>query len=45
MTIAELFVRFQCDKQEQTILIEFLRGIRINKIIREIDEIKQTLNL
>lgn len=45
MTITELFVRFRCDKQEQTILLEFLRGIRINRIIREMDKIKQTLNL
>lgn len=45
MTIAELFVKFRCDGQEQTILLEFLRSLRINRIIHEIDKIKHTLNL
>lgn len=45
MTIAELFVKFRCDEQEQVVLLEFLRSLRINRIIQEIDEIKHTLNL
>lgn len=45
MTIAELFVKFRCDEQEKVILLEFLRSLRINRIIQEIDEIKHTLNL
>ncbi len=45
MTIHEFFLRFRCNKDEQIILLEFLRGIRINQTIKEIDKIKQTLNL
>lgn len=45
MTIYEFFLRNECDKHERIILLEILRGIRINKTIREIDEIKQILNL
>lgn len=45
MTIRDLFLRFKCDKHEQIILLELLRGIRINQVIDEIERIKQELNI
>ena len=44
MSITELFLRYKCDKHERIVLLEFLRSIRISRIIREMDEIKQIFN-
>jgi hypothetical protein len=40
-TIEEFFVRFKCNKSEINLLLNRLQAIRIENVIKNINEIKQ----
>lgn len=40
-TITDLFQRFNCTKEEQNKLLDYLQAIRINQVINEIKKIRE----